>query len=103
MFLPNGVAFLSEARISTKRIQDFMLLNELGKNKESASLGGVTTYTFCSLTTLLRILFTQFYLYRMENRFKVSYPILRLVKLGSSSPFHTANSISSNKNYMVKL
>ena len=29
MFLPNGVAFLSEARISIKRIQDFMLLDEL--------------------------------------------------------------------------
>ena len=44
MFLPNGVAFLSEARISTKRIQDFMLLNELGKNKEFAPLAGVTTH-----------------------------------------------------------
>ena len=29
MFLPNGVAFLSEARISVKRIQNFMLLSEL--------------------------------------------------------------------------
>ena len=59
MFLPNGVAFLSEARISTKRIQDFMLLNELGKNKESTQLAGVTTYTFWSLNTL----FTHFFLH----------------------------------------
>ena len=34
MFLPNGVAFLSEARISVKRIQDFMLLSELKSFKD---------------------------------------------------------------------
>jgi len=34
LFFPNGVAFLSEARISVKRIQDFLLLDELAPHQE---------------------------------------------------------------------
>ena len=82
MFLPNGVAFLSEARISTKRIQDFMLLTELGKNKESAPLAGVTTYTFSPPEPEYYAFFfiTILLIHRMESQFKVSLPILKLLK-----------------------